>query len=356
MAPSSSYRDRTSEFNSVADRLKRNQSLAPSSNSSKGGAVSDGLAVQPEPNASSASTFSEFSKKASRVGLGIHDASKKVARLAKLAKRSSIFDDPAREIQDLIALLKQDITALNAAVLELQSSQAMHIGGPDSSKDSKEHSKTIVDNLKGRLMQTTNEFKEVLTVRTENLKLHENRRQLFTAAASGERGNPFAQNSSVLIRGTDGTSITPPPWANSSSSSQLHHSSGNIFYGTSRSTQLRRRTGGDGLPLMQSQLQMQQESVPRQDQLHGKSSALQHVESTITELSGMFTQLATMVSQHEELAIRIDDNLEDSLANVEGAQGALLKYLHRVSSNRWLILKIFFVLLVFLMVFIIFIA
>lgn len=53
---------------------------------------------------------------------------------------------------------------------------------------------------------------------------------------------------------------------------------------------------------------------------------------------------------------RIDENMEDTLANVEGAQGALLKYLNSISSNRWLMIKIFFVLIFFLMVFLFFVA
>lgn len=48
--------------------------------------------------------------------------------------------------------------------------------------------------------------------------------------------------------------------------------------------------------------------------------------------------------------------MDDTLANVEGAQGALLKYLNGISSNRWLMIKIFFVLVVFLMIFLFFVA
>lgn len=102
-------------------------------------------------------------------------------------------------------------------------------------------------------------------------------------------------------------------------------------------------------------MQLQQEFAPVQDRSRS-FSALHAVESTIAELSGMFSQVAVMVSQQGELAIRIDDNMDDTLASVEGAQGALLKHLHKVSSNRWLILKILFVLIIFLVVFIIILA
>lgn len=56
------------------------------------------------------------------------------------------------------------------------------------------------------------------------------------------------------------------------------------------------------------------------------------------------------------VADRIDENMEDTLANVEGAQGQLVRYLNSISSNRWLMIKIFFVLIVFLMIFLFFVA
>jgi len=105
------------------------------------------------------------------------------------------------------------------------------------------------------------------------------------------------------------------------------------------------------------QTQLQQQMVPLQDSyMQSRAEALQNVESTILELSNIFTQLATMVSEQGELAIRIDENMDDTMANVEGAQGALLKYLNRISSNRWLMIKIFFVLIIFLLIFVVFVA
>ena len=56
------------------------------------------------------------------------------------------------------------------------------------------------------------------------------------------------------------------------------------------------------------------------------------------------------------MAIRIDENVEDTLSNVTSAQAQLLKYLNSISSNRWLVLKVFAVLLVFLVLFVTFIV
>lgn len=62
------------------------------------------------------------------------------------------------------------------------------------------------------------------------------------------------------------------------------------------------------------------------------------------------------VEEQGELAIRIDENVDETLSNVDSAQDQLLKYLNSISSNRWLIMKIFFVLMMFLVIFVVFVA
>jgi len=56
------------------------------------------------------------------------------------------------------------------------------------------------------------------------------------------------------------------------------------------------------------------------------------------------------------MALRIDENMDDTLSNVDAAQGQLLKYLNTISSNRWLALKVLGVVLFFVLFFILFIA
>lgn len=290
---------------------------------------------------STGSIHSEFNKRASKIGFGIHQTSQKLAKLAKLAKRTSVFDDPTLEIQELTAVIKQDITALNSAVVDLQLLCNTQNESGNISSDTTSHSTTVVDNLKNRLMTATQEFKEVLTMRTENLKVHENRRQLYSATTSKESTNPFVRQRPLAAKSPNESPA--PPWANAAS--------------TSSSLFPRKAADGESQPLLQQQNQQQQQMVPLQDTyMQSRAEALQNVESTIHELSNIFTQLATMVSQQGEIAIRIDENMEDTLANVEGAQNQLTRYLSSISSNRWLMIKIFFVLIVFLMFFLFFVA
>ncbi|KAJ4823642.1 hypothetical protein Tsubulata_017937 [Turnera subulata] len=316
-----SYRDRTQEFFSVAERLKKSFSSANNAASSSGNSVGGGGGGvgKAEGPRSAVAIQSEFGKRAAKIGYGIHQTSQKLAKLAKLAKRTSVFDDPTVEIQELTAVIKQDITALNAAVVDLQLLCNSQNESGNISSDTTTHSTTVVDNLKNRLMSATKEFKEVLTMRTENLKVHENRRQLFSSNASKDSGNPFVRQRPLAARAAANTSPAPPPWVNgAATSSQLFPS---------------KQTDGESQPLLQQQQrqqqqqqQQQQQMVPLQDSyMQSRAEALHNVESTIHELSNIFTQLATMVSQQGELAIRIDENMDETLSNVEGAQGQLVR-------------------------------
>lgn len=61
----------------------------------------------------------------------------------------------------------------------------------------------------------------------------------------------------------------------------------------------------DNPPSQQMEMSMLQQVVPRQENYtQSRAVALHNVESTISELSGIFTHLATMVAQQGELAIR----------------------------------------------------
>ncbi|KAJ8535415.1 hypothetical protein K7X08_023135 [Anisodus acutangulus] len=331
------YRDRTSEFASLSKTLKKITAPPDQSQSQHN---------FPPSTSNKSPDRSEFNKKASKIGLTIHQTSHKIDRLAKLAKRSSIFDDPSKEIQELTALIKNDITTLNVGVSDLQALQDMEVADGTHSKDTVVHCTAICDDLKTRLMTATKSFQDALTIRTKNMKAHEDRKQIFSTNLARE--NPLRQPPKTVAE--------PPPWSIPPSGGDLQSSvlPANDFQ---VSNQLRRRLASDNPPSDQMEMSMLQEVVPRQESyLQSRATALQNVESTISELSGIFTHLATMVAQQGELAIRIDDNMDESLANVEGAQGALLKYLNRISSNRSLMIKLFLVVILFLCIFIFFLA
>lgn len=57
-------------------------------------------------------------------------------------------------------------------------------------------------------------------------------------------------------------------------------------------------------------------------------------------------KISSVLKFRSEMVQRIDANTEDVVENVEGAQRELMKYWSRVSGNRWLVAKMFGVLMV----------
>ncbi|KAG0179717.1 cis-Golgi t-SNARE syntaxin [Apophysomyces sp. BC1021] len=107
-----------------------------------------------------------------------------------------------------------------------------------------------------------------------------------------------------------------------------------------------------GIPMITQQQQQEQMMVIENDRyIESRSTAIDSIESTIAELGGIFQQLATMVAEQRETVQRIDQNTDDIEMNVMGAQRELLKYYTNISSNRWLIIKIFVTIVFFFMVF-----
>jgi syntaxin 5 len=292
----------------------------------RGGASASPSGTLP-PLAGAPTSQSDFSRRAARIGHGIHSTSAKLARLTQLARRTSVFDDPTQEINELTAIVKQDITALNSALTELQG-QAARRGG---SRDSSEHGVTVVDALKARLLGATKEFREVLTLRQDSIKAHHNRRQLFSAQPEGGGGGGGGASGAARRFGA-----------------ALQTSGAGGLPTHTRSPGLGGAAGGAMALAL---------AAPSQDTyLASRAEALAQVERTIAELGGIFSQLATMVAEQGELAVRIDEHMDDTVANVDSAQAHLLKYLARISSNRWLVMKVFAVLLLFMVFFVVFIA
>ena len=91
---------------------------------------------------------------------------------------------------------------------------------------------------------------------------------------------------------------------------------------------------------------MMEEAQPQNQYIQQRGEAIETIERTINELGGIFGQLAGMVSEQGEMLQRIDANTEDVVDNVQGAQRELLKYWSRVQGNRWLVAKMFGVLMV----------
>ena len=74
------------------------------------------------------------------------------------------------------------------------------------------------------------------------------------------------------------------------------------------------------------------------------------MQSTIVELGSIFQQLAEMVHEQGAQLQRVDENVDDSLGNMREGQAQLQRYWRGMSSNRGLVMKVFAVMMFFIVV------
>ncbi|RXN29183.1 syntaxin-5 isoform X1 [Labeo rohita] len=262
-------RDRTLEFQSACKSLQGRQ-------------LQNGTHTKPAINA--LKQRSDFTLMAKRIGKDLSNTFAKLEKLTILAKRKSLFDDKAVEIEELTYIIKQDINSLNKQIAQLQDLVRSRSG--QNGRHIQTHSNTIVVSLQSKLASMSNDFNSVL--------MQDESRSLGGEVAidMDSRANP-----------------------------------------------------------LQLQLIDEQDSY-----IQSRADTMQNIESTIVELGSIFQQLAHMVKEQEETIQRIDANVEDTQLNVEMAHTEILKYFQSVSSNRWLMIKIFLVLIIFFIIFVVFLA
>ncbi|KAI0361357.1 t-SNARE [Trametes cingulata] len=336
--------DRTNEFRACVESI-RNRSSLPSR-----GAEQKQRLLQ----AKASGSKSEFTRMASAIGKDISSTTVKLGKLAQLAKRKTLFDDRPVEISELTYIIKQDIANINKQIAQLQAYVKERKAQSSKSTEGKqleEHNHNVVMLLQSKLADTSMTFKDVLEIRTQNMKESKDRTEQFmhSAAAAASQAPP----SSLLYGNTqrqdpmgDGSTLAASRYDPKGKGRASSKNNGDILA-------LDLGAAEEGAAPQHGDAFMQMQLVEQQDSyIQSRSTAIESIESTIAELGQIFTQLAQMVAEQRETVQRIDADTVDIASNVSGAQRELLKYYASISSNRWLMLKVFGVLIVFFLIFI----
>ncbi|VDN29737.1 unnamed protein product [Gongylonema pulchrum] len=271
--------------------------------------------------------FRFLSSRFRRIGRDLSLTCAKMEKLTELAKRRSLFDDRMLEVEELSQVIKQDITGLNRQIATLQEYSKKN-GDLNKRDQGHGHSQLVVVGLQSKLAGVSKDFQSVLELRTENLKQQKSRREKFSQCQPVPSSLPPSVSSGSL------GSFLRQDEMNASSSVAV-----------------------DINTLEQQRLQQQVSLINEQDSyLQARSSTMENIESSISELGQIFRQLASLITEQGEMITRIDSNVDETSLNVEAAHTELVKYFHSISQNRWLIIKVFGVLIFFFIIFIIFLT
>jgi syntaxin 5 len=342
-AHSHSIQDRTPEFRAILKEASHRLKSAPNSQRASLLAASQKRDASP----SAIAKRSEFARKAAEIGRGINGAMAKLERLAQLARKKSLFDDRPVEINELTFVIKQDLTGLDKGIKELQALSPTPLPsvktGKDAAAQESEHNKNVVFMLRAKLSTVGASFKETLETRTKNVQASKSRTENFLssvgAAATPPPGHTPRRTDSPLYGGAQNAqgaaaSTAIAPWTLTKGGAQediLSLDPSSTSHLQSSST---------------SQLMLMEEGAQSNTYITQRGEQIDMIERTMHELGGLFTQLAEMVTIQGEQITRIDADTQDVVENVEGAQAELLKYWGRVKGNRMLVAKMFGVLMI----------
>lgn len=329
--------DRTTEFRRLSDQLGSSSSLKANSNSNSSSSHR-GEAGSNVPNSKS-----QFIEATSDIAKGIHRTSQVLGKLTKLVRSQGLFDDPTDEINSLVHRIKQDISELNSKCDSAQQyvdSRKRSLGDVNQLTT---HSVNVVSQLKSGLMNATKDFKNVLELRSVKMKDQQERKAKLTGSSILSPTKQFSNNGN----GNEGKNGNRQPRTSSIATpySQMeNHTNG---YRDDESN-----GHHNGALTTERQLLL---APPVDAQYYeSREKAVTEVEKTIRELGQLFQRLGTMISQQQEMIERIDEDIESSIAQTEQATNVLQKAYENVSSNSGLYTKIFFILAIFALFFLLF--
>jgi len=242
--------------------------------------------------------------------------------LMKLAKSNEPFGDPSDKIENLTFVISQQISSIKADIESLQSICMDNSSGFNMNRTSKstnkqlaDHSVTIIHTLNSNLLHTTKEFNDALQIRTQSLKTQQERRDKYRSRRP--MGGPSPVYRPLAIEMVD--------------------------------DDVNEDDDGD-VKIVVPSLQTEDDLILQ------RSNQIQDIEGHVTDIKGIFDKLTSLVAIQGEKIRRIEDNVQETVLNAEGAVEQLLKYLKGLSNNQWLIMKVFLILLFFILVFVLFFA
>eukprot|EP00698_Gefionella_okellyi_P022778 TRINITY_DN759_c1_g1_i1.p1 TRINITY_DN759_c1_g1~~TRINITY_DN759_c1_g1_i1.p1 ORF type:complete len:302 (+),score=49.91 TRINITY_DN759_c1_g1_i1:67-972(+) len=286
--------DRTDEFVRYAEKKRETRHLV----AKKAAAPSS---IRPK-------TF--FAQQAASVAAEI---SKTTLMLKTLAQKAKDRQTPEGELTKRTGEIQQQITVLTASMSALKDVVDQRSGGTNENSETQKHSENLVSALNSQLKSTTSQFRAVLEDRNTRLKQQQERQgREFTY--KGQQSND----------------------AEFSFSSRQSEGSGLMIEEVPHSRQL-----------------LAEPSSANTSYLSSRAEAMRQIERTIYELSSVFQNMATLISSQDETIQRIDQDVEQALGNVSDGENHIAAVWRRTQGNRGLILKIFGVLIVFILLFVV---
>eukprot|EP00039_Didymoeca_costata_P032438 m.37833 g.37833 ORF g.37833 m.37833 type:complete len:305 (-) comp9357_c0_seq1:1396-2310(-) len=297
-------RDRTLEFRKTFDTLSQRR-----------GHIGINHQKQPEP-ASEKNEFAEqFAEIAGRVNRDIALTGESLRQLDELASSAGLYDDKPEEIRDLTSIIKRNIPEHKKEVHMLQELVTMS-GSGSGQGHLKAHAVKVVGILAKRLDVAAKEFEGVMKKRIDHLKKNKMRRDEFNFESKHDFGAVNDEMPTLL-----GALGNEP---------------------TTDDTVINMGPSEQALALIQND-----------NILEDRANTMQSIEASMLEVQDIMKDMVHVISIQGETVETLHDNVEQTEETVSNARKTLEQTLTSMRSNKWLMMKIFGILLFFFILFIV---
>ena len=278
---------------------------------------------------------SAFQSAASEMALGVHRTEQQLNKLMELVKVSNLVNDASPEINQLTALIKQNITSLQRQITSLR-----ELTSDSAANQLGKHNRKVVDILRSRLADAASRFQSVLELRTDILKKQQETKRSILGVSTVTQRKRRVQHPSIAT--SSGPSVASSSYHDAAS---FHSTNDQLFDFDEEG-----REAGGAVSIQMPPMFVQAE-LEEYNYASDRADAVETIERTLQELGGMFSEIASQLTIHSEFIQRIDMNIDNAAANISSAHEQLLVFWHNMQGSRWLYFKIFGVVFFFIVVF-----
>lgn len=250
--------------------------------------------------------------KCNRLLTQINDVENNISQLSSMSRKSSSFNNSHFKISNATMNIKKSLIEIEGEIGELKSKDIKN------NKNLNRFSKLLLENtiqiLNSRISDLTLKFQKLLKQQAEQIKRIEKRKSYLTISSKKKKNDSFNEYA------TDNNN---------------NYNEDDVL-----------------LDVGDQQIYKNKESLYYQNRLND----VQLIEKTIGEVSGMMNRLSQKIYEHSFLIENINKNTDIALEHIEKADKEVKQILEKAKSNKFLLIKIFFILICVFIFYIIFLA
>ena len=251
--------------------------------------------------------------KCSRLFREIKEIESRLEQLLSLSKKSSSFNNSHLKFSSAIMNIKQSLVDAESEMKKISKDIQLSINN-----FSRQIISNSLDILNQKISELSNKFQKFLQTQAENIRRIEKRKHIFTNNNSTKKLNNYNE------------------------------------YTMNFDTEKNDDEDEDVLLNITGQTQTK---IKKDEQNYSyRLNAAQGIEKMMGEISGMTNRLSQMVYEHSLMIENIGQNTDIALGNVERGSKEVKEILENVKGNRALLLRIFLIVIVVSVIYILFFA